>query len=91
LRGYFRDHGQDFGAGSQEEYARLASLFLQDAPRRNLPMKIDKDGIIRIYDPTTNTFGAYNPNGTTRTFFKPEEGINYCLRQHGGPPIWLIP
>jgi pyocin large subunit-like protein len=55
LRGYFRDHGQDFGAGSQEEYARLESLFLQDAPRRNLPMKIDKDGIIRIYDPTTNT------------------------------------
>jgi hypothetical protein len=83
LERQFVDHGRDFGAQTQEEYARLASLFLQDAPRRNLPIKIDKNGIIRIYDPTTNTFGSYNPNGTTRTFFKPEEGINYWLRQHG--------
>ena len=31
-----------------------------------------KSGVIRVYDPTTNTFGAYNPTGTTRTFYKPD-------------------
>jgi pyocin large subunit-like protein len=29
-------------------------------------------GIVRIYDPGTNTFGAYNlQDGTTLTFYKP--------------------
>ena len=44
---------------------RSSSSGIQD----NMPIKIDEEGVIRLYDPDTNTFGAYNPSGTTRTFF----------------------
>ena len=30
-----------------------------------------------IYDPKTNTFGVYNPNGKAETFFKPPTGNYY--------------
>jgi len=36
-----------------------------------LPMKIGPDGVIRVFDSETNTFGSYNMNGTTKTFFRP--------------------
>ena len=34
------------------------------------PTKVDDNGVTRVYDPRTNTFGAYNADGTTRTFYK---------------------
>lgn len=37
----------------------------------------------RVYDPKTNTFGAYNPDGATRTFFKPSAEADYFNRQPG--------
>ena len=52
-------------------YARKAHEFLHRALRENLPRKIDDQGVLRIYEPDTNTFGAYNPEGrralSTRT------------------------
>lgn len=49
-------------------------------------IKIDSEGVIRAYDPETNTFGAYNPDGTTRTFFKPSSGTAYWAKQPGTSP-----
>jgi pyocin large subunit-like protein len=60
----------------------MASEFLQ---RPGTLAKIDADGVIRVYDPATNTFGSYNANGTTRTFFKPTSPT-YWDRQPGSPP-----
>jgi pyocin large subunit-like protein len=61
----------------------MASKFFQSGLQRGLPMKLDpKTGIIRIYDPASNTFGAFNPSGRTRTFFKPDPSI------HGYPTNW---
>jgi len=37
-----------------------------------MPEILEEDGVIRVYDPATNTFGAYNPTGTTRTFYRPD-------------------
>ncbi len=48
--------------------------------------KIDSDGVIRVYDPNTNTFGAYNHDGTTRTFVRPSSGASYWAKQPGSPP-----
>ncbi|HET8772057.1 MAG TPA: hypothetical protein VFM71_13825 [Gemmatimonadaceae bacterium] len=62
----------------------MASDFLQRGLRDGLPTKIDTDGVIRIYDPTSNTFGAFNANGTTRTLFKPSSDT-YWARQPGTP------
>jgi hypothetical protein len=71
LARHFRDHGADFGARNADEYANLAADALRTSQAERWPTKIDSDGVIRIYDPTTNTFGAFNPDGTTRTLFKP--------------------
>jgi hypothetical protein len=78
---HFRRHGADFGAKTPGEYAEMASVFFVRAQREQLPKKIAPDGTIRIYDRKTNTFGAYNPDGTTKTFFKPKEGQKYWNRQ----------
>ncbi len=82
LARHFRDHGADFAASSADDYARQASEFLQQPGTLT---KIDADGVIRVYDPASNTFGSYNANGTTRTFFKPASPT-YWDRQPGSPP-----
>jgi pyocin large subunit-like protein len=86
LARHFRDHGADFGATSAEDYANQASRFFQRSQIERLPTKIDSDGVIRVYDPQTNTFGSYNPNGTTKTFFTPKRGIDYWNDQPGTSP-----
>jgi hypothetical protein len=77
LAGHFARHGADFGARTAEEYAGLAANFFRRSQLDGLPTKIDSHGIIRVYDPATNTFGAFNPDGTTKTFFKPLTGAPY--------------
>jgi len=82
LDDHFARHGADFGAKSADDYAQQASDFLRRSQAQGLPTKVDAKGIIRVYDPATNTFGSYNPSGTTRTFFKPS-GSTYWDRQLG--------
>jgi hypothetical protein len=85
LARHFRDHGAEVGARSAREYADMGSDFLQRGLKDGLPTKIDADGVIRIYDPSTNTFGAFNADGTTRTLFKPTSKT-YWDRQPGTAP-----
>ncbi len=82
LERHFVEHGADFGSTSAYEYAQQASDFLVQSQADSLPTKIDSEGVIRVYDPSTNTFGSYNPNGTTRTFFQPTSP-SYFARQPG--------
>ncbi len=71
LPDHFARHGADFGARDANEYAWMASQFLQHARAEGLPAKVDSGGVLRIFDPRSGTFGAYNSDGTTKTFFKP--------------------
>jgi pyocin large subunit-like protein len=71
IQDHFERHGPDFGARSAEEYVQQSQDFYIRAQEEGLPTKIDSLGVVRVYDPETNTFGAYNMNGSTRTFFKP--------------------
>jgi len=93
LADHFARHGADFGARTAQEYAEMASAFLRRSQAERLPTKIDAQGVIRVYDPKTNTFGAYNPGGTTRTFYKPgpathgyPTNLDYWNAQPGGKP-----
>jgi RHS repeat-associated protein len=79
---HFSDHGADFSAGSADEYAEMASQFFQRAGAEKLPTKIDADGVIRMYEPSSNTFGSFAANGGTKTFFKPTSP-NYWANQLG--------
>ncbi len=78
---HVKDHGRDFNTRSASEYARKAQQFRERAIRNKFPMHVDKSGNLRIYDPKTNTFGSYRKDGTTRTFYKPPEGIEYYKKQ----------
>ncbi|MGC3995183.1 MAG: RHS repeat-associated core domain-containing protein [Propionicimonas sp.] len=82
LADHFARHGGDFGANSADEYAQMASEFLQRSGKANLPTKIGPDGTIRIYDPASNTFGSFSASGQTKTFFKPTSAT-YWDRQPG--------
>ncbi len=71
LQVHFDRHGRDFAAKDPEDYARQAWLFLQRAKQDGLPAKRDVEGVLRVYDPKTRAFAAYNRDETTRTYFKP--------------------
>ncbi len=83
LQDHFERHGRDFSSKSPDDYAAQAWRFLQRARAENLPMKLDDtDGTLRVFDPTTRAFGAYNGGGRTKTFFKPDNST-YWQRQPG--------
>jgi len=82
LADHFQRHGRDFSAKDADDYARMAAEFFRRATAEGLPAKVDNAGTIRVFDPRTGTFAAYNRDGTTKTFFKP--GSNgYFDRQPG--------
>jgi hypothetical protein len=82
LEDHFHRHGGDFKAKNADDYGRMAWEFRQRARREALPTKIDSDGVVRIFDPKSGAFGAYNRDGTTKTFFKPNSP-GYFERQPG--------
>jgi pyocin large subunit-like protein len=69
---HFQDHGSDFSSKDADEYTKETQLFQENALLNQYPAKIDKEGVLRIYDSETNTFGAYNSDGTARTMYKPD-------------------
>jgi RHS repeat-associated protein len=85
LADHFARRGKDFGASSADQYAQMARDFLGRAKSDGLPTKVDADGVTRVFDPASNTFGAYNSDGSTRTFFKPSSST-YWERQPGNAP-----
>jgi hypothetical protein len=86
LNEHLKQHGRDFGTNSAREYAKQAQDFLKRGTTDKLPTVIDKQGVVRMYDPATNTFGSYNANGTTRTFYKPTSPTYFerQVQRYGG-------
>lgn len=84
LQDHFIRHGADFKATSADDYAAKAWLFLQRAMDDGLPAKQDEDGTIRVWEPKSRTFAAYNRNFTTKTYFRPNSS-DYFQRQPGKP------
>lgn len=85
LQDHFDRHGHDFTSQSPDHYAAQAWVFLQRARSENLPMKVDDtDGTLRIFDPKSRAFAAYNGTGKTKTYFKPNSP-DYWQRQPGRP------
>ncbi len=78
---HYLKHGGEFGRITQAEYLRLAQD-LRDAPARGpILQSINRTGVITKFDTTRGYFGAYNPDGTIRTFFIPTDGERYFRRQ----------
>ncbi len=91
LRDHFDRHGGDFRAKSPDDYAAQAWRFRERAVADRLPMKLDSDGTVRVFDPKTRAFAAFNRDGTTKTYFRPDNP-SYWQRQPGKPiqtPPWV--
>ena len=84
LQDHFIRHGADFKATSADDYAAKAWLFLQRAMDDGLPAKQDENGTIRVWEPKSRSFAAYNRNFTTKTYFRPNSS-DYFQRQPGKP------
>jgi hypothetical protein len=89
LPDHFARHGADFHAKDADDYARLSWEFFQRAKNEGLPAKRDDDGTLRVFDPRSGTFAAYNRDGTTKTFFKP--GSRDYFDRQPGDPVKLVP
>ncbi len=82
LQDHFDRHGPDFKAKDPDDYARMAWEFLQRGQRGEVLVKIDDEGVMRLFDPKSRAFAAYNRNGTTKTYFRPNSR-DYFDRQPG--------
>jgi pyocin large subunit-like protein len=88
LADHFARHGGEFGAADEADYASQANEFYNNSGNPGIQVKYDfYKNQTRVYDPATNSFGSYNYNGTTATFYKPTGGQGYFNRQPGS----LIP
>ena len=83
---HFAKHGAEFGPITQAEYLALAQQ-LRDKPVRGPILEIVRggDGVITRFDRESGHFGAYNRDGTVRTFFIPNDGESYFHRQARRP------
>jgi pyocin large subunit-like protein len=82
---HYQKHGREFGRVTQDEYLRLAQD-LRDAPVGGPILEaIKPGGVISRFDRRKGYFGAYNRNGTIRTFFVPNDGERYFHRQATRP------
>lgn len=81
---HFAKHGAEFGRVTKAEYLALAQE-LRDKPAGGPILEIVRaeDGVITRFDRETGRFGAYNRDGTIRTFFIPNDGERYFQRQAG--------
>ncbi len=91
LPDHFARHGGDFAAKSEDDYAAQAWRFRERATADHLPMKLDTDGTVRVFDPKSRAFASFNRDGTTKTYFRPDSA-SYWQRQPGKPiqtPPWI--
>jgi len=78
---HYTKHGSEFGNISKQEYLRLAQE-LRDAPVGGPILEARRaNGEFSRFDRRHGHFGAYNPDGTIRTFFVPNDGERYFRRQ----------
>ncbi|MGH9557991.1 MAG: hypothetical protein ACRD30_02040 [Bryobacteraceae bacterium] len=86
---HYAKHGREFGRISPQEYLLLAQS-LRDAPLiagagGPILQAVKRNGVITRFDRRNGAFGAYNPDDTIRTFFKPVAGERYFFRQARRP------
>ena len=78
---HYDKHGAEFGHITKQDYLRQAQL-LRDAKVGGPVLEtVRADRVTTRFDRETGAFIAFNPNGTIRTFFKPNDGERYYRRQ----------
>lgn len=81
LDDHYRKHGHEFGEITKADYLRMAQE-LRDARAGGDVLEAKRrDGVVTRFHRRRGWFGAYDSNGTIRTFFIPVRGESYFRRQ----------
>jgi pyocin large subunit-like protein len=80
LQDHFEKYGHEFGAISRQQYLRMAQQLRDSRTGKYILESRGPDGVIR-FDRKHGYFGAYDTDGTIRTFFIPPDGIRYFERE----------
>jgi pyocin large subunit-like protein len=81
LREHYEKHGSELGAISKEEYLRGAQR-LRDSPASGNILEVKhSDGVVTRFDRKTGAFLAFDRDLRIRTYFRPNDGERYFLRQ----------
>jgi uncharacterized Zn-binding protein involved in type VI secretion len=72
LADHFQRHGSDFGATTEAEYEAQADEFLNGEKSADTLEKVRPNGDVVRYNPTTDEFGVAKPDGTVKTYYKPD-------------------
>jgi pyocin large subunit-like protein len=83
LDDHFERYGHEFGRITKSQYLRLAQQ-LRDSHAGNNILESRRHGTVLKFDRKRGYFGAYDPDGTVRTFFIPPEGVRYFEDQVAG-------
>jgi pyocin large subunit-like protein len=78
---HYAKHGAEFGAISKGEYLHLAQELRDTRPGGPILEARRPNGEFSRFDRRRGYFGAYNRDGTIRTFFIPNNGERYFRRQ----------
>lgn len=79
LQEHFEKHGQDMGYASTEEYLAAANAVVADPSV--LHKKQAEDGDDVYFLPKSNDLVIVSTDGYIRTYFRPEDGMEYYQRQ----------
>ena len=81
LAEHYKRHGREFGFITIEEYLQQAQS-LRDRPvGGNVLETVRADGVVTRFDRGSGAFIAFEADGTIRTYFRPNAGESYFLRQ----------
>lgn len=80
LKDHYAKYGHAFGPITRDQYLRLAQHLRDSHVGKYILESKRPDGLIR-FDTRHGYFGAYDPDGTIRTFFIPPDGIRYFERE----------
>ena len=79
LKDHYKKHGREMGFSSAEEYEAAANRVVHDD--RALIKLEEEDGDFVFYIEETNDFVIVSTDGYIRTYFWPNGGKSYYLRQ----------
>ena len=65
---------------NSKQYVDAPLNFVRNPPKGTLT-KVRKNGDTLYYNPSKNIFAIKNADGTPRTMFKPEKGLEYWNKQ----------
>jgi pyocin large subunit-like protein len=78
---HYQKHGAEFGPLTKLDYLHQAQLLRDARVGDPVLQTVRPDGVVTRFDRQTGAFIAFNPSGTIRTFFKPNDGERYYRRQ----------